>query len=187
LAPRGKFDEHVLMRTPFLLAIFCVPLMASARLGETEAQSQTRYGPPDEALAKGNHEPLLPGAKEVFYRMADWRIRAAFIGGVAVKLEYFKMKGADGTNRLTDEDIESILEAEKGKFSWRGNVMGPGGKRAVRKEEDAKSWERSDRATAQIHNVRIVVQSRDAEELAEKAAKAQGAKNPAPATPKPRF
>ena len=43
------------------------PLPVLARLGETEAQSQARYGVPVDGLVGGDEQPLLPGAIERAY------------------------------------------------------------------------------------------------------------------------
>ena len=178
---------------PLGLALIFTATIAQARLGETEAQSEARYGKPEESKGEG---PLMAGAKEVAYHTGLWRIRVAFAEGVAVRLEYFKAGTKPDMKKLEMKEAEEILEAEKGGMVWHANVMGPGGRRAVRNEDNAKSWERSDRAKAHIQGNRVILETKNADEIAEKLAKlapvkpavAPGGAGVAPvATPKPKF
>ena len=52
-----------------------------ARLGETEVQSQARYGQAREDLTSATDKPLLPGSVEKCYEYQGWRVRVAFAGG----------------------------------------------------------------------------------------------------------
>ena len=61
---------------------------ASARLGETEAQSLARYGVPAPELAGPQDKPLIEGAKESIFNFQGWRVRVAFLNNVAARLEY---------------------------------------------------------------------------------------------------
>ena len=79
---------------------------AEARLGETEGQSQLRYGQSRDDLTGPNDKPLMPGAVEKAYEYQGWRVRAAFAGGACVRIEYVHLpqdggpppvaQGADG-------------------------------------------------------------------------------------------
>jgi hypothetical protein len=169
------------------LALLCTAA-AFARLGETEAQSIARYGPQDNNLIKPGEQPLLPGARELAFSQPGWRIRAAFVGGVALAMEYQKTTEAEDGRQLSRQDIQAILEAEKSKGVWRAEVMGPKGRRVKIDEDKARQWERSDRATAHLRGHRLILLARDAEEQAAKAAKtAATTKASASPVPKPKF
>ena len=75
------------LRTASLLLAALLARPAHARLGETEAQSQARYGAPVDGLVGGDEKPLLPGAVEKAYNFEGWRVRAAFVGGVTVRIQ----------------------------------------------------------------------------------------------------
>ena len=89
----------------------------------------------------------------------------------------------------------AILEAEKGKFSWREEKItkqfGAAGEieKALKGAFNVKRWERSDHATAEMAlGVVLKIQIKDADELAKKLAKqapGQGKRPPgAPDLPK---
>jgi hypothetical protein len=164
------------------LGVFLSLQPAQARLGETEAQSQARYGQPDTNLIGANEAPLLEGTKELAYSYQGWRVRAAFVDGVAVRVEYAKIPDAGGLKKLTDAEVQAVLEAEKGAFSWREVKprMGNAGLNALKTAFDGKSWERSDHAAAKlVLDLKLVVETHEAETIAKRAAKQQGK----PATP----
>jgi hypothetical protein len=154
-----------------LCASVTLSTTALARLGETEAQSQTRYGAPDAALVGAREAPLLRGATEHTYHTGTWRIRQAFVNGVAVRVEYMKTKDAESGRLPTVEEVKAILEAEKARYIWRDEI-----KRHRRNPNDHPPhgrglWERSDRATAKLQGPKIVIESKDASALEEKLAK----------------
>ena len=93
-------------------------LPAYARLGETEAQSQTRYGAPVESLVGSDEKPLLAGAVERVYNFDSWRIRAAFAGGATVRIQYVHIENG-APKKFNEAEMKAILDAEKGKFNWR--------------------------------------------------------------------
>jgi hypothetical protein len=160
-----------------LAGIFLSSQPAYARLGETEAQSQARYGAPDPGLIGANEAPLLEGAKELAYNYQGWRVRAAFIDGVAVRVEYAKIPDAGGLKKLTDAEVQAVLEAEKGAFSWREVKprLGNAGLNALKTAFDGKTWERNDRAAAKlVFELKLVVETHEAEAIAKRAAKQQG-------------
>ena len=176
------------MKAFHLALAFVASTTAFARLGETEAQSTARYGAQDNNLIAGKEEPLVPGARELAYTQPGWRIRAAYVGGVTVRIEYRKGDDADGGRKITPEDVKAILAAEKGRYAWRAHLIGKGGKRARIDEDKATNWERSDSATAQVGGQKIVITARDADDVAAKLAKQPtGAKAAATPAAKPRF
>jgi len=156
---------------------------AVARLGETEVQSQTRYGAPVPELIGADEKPLIEGTKELAYSYQGWRIRVAFLNNVAAKLEYAHLPEAGQLKQLTDQEIQTILEAEKGTFRWREQKprTGNAGLDALATMFE-RQWERSDHATAKLKaKLALVIEGREVEAFEKKRAK-QGSKG---ATPKP--
>jgi hypothetical protein len=163
---------------------------AQARLGETEAQSKARYGEPNPDLLGPNDKPLLPGATEQAYLFQDWRVRAAFVNGTTVRIEYVHVPG--GTpKKLTAAEIETILEAENGgKFSWREQKPRTGSKElnALKTFFEGRTWERSDHAEAKlIADLLLVLETRDADRWEKKLAAQAGKAQPKPAEKAPGF
>lgn len=173
----------------FVLAVLVVGLFfssssARARLGETEDQSKARYGEPAEGLIGPTDKPLMPGAKELAYNFEGWRIRAAFVSGVAHKMEYVKIPENGQLKPLTEAEVQALLEAEKGTYKWREQKPRTGFVELNKLKEafDGKVWERSDHADAKVvANLLLVVQSRDAEKLEKELAKKGVKTTPAPA------
>ncbi len=126
-----------------------------ARLGETEAQSQQRYGVPAPELVGPTDKPLLEGAKEVAYNFQGWRVRAAFINGTTAR-------------------IEAILDGEKGKFSWKEDKPKTGNKGidALKTMFEGRKWERSDHAQASLKaNLLLTLEVHEVEAYEKKLAK----------------
>lgn len=174
------------------LALLATFSPALARLGETEGQSQLRYGQARDDLAGPNDQPLLPGALERMYGYQGWRVRAAFVGGVCVRIEYVHLP-EDGLlpRQIADAELAAILEAEKGKFSWREDratkQVGAAGdiERALKGAFKVRQWTRSDHATAElVLGLVLKFSSRDAESIERKLAKTlKSAPKPAGAAP----
>ena len=173
---------------------------AEARLGETEGQSQLRYGQAREDLTGPNDQPLMPGALERAYEYQGWRVRAAFAGGVCVRIEYVHIPQDGLPQKISDAEIAAILDAEKAKFSWREEkaTKQPGAagdiEKAIKGALNVRKWQRSDHAMAEIAlGLVIKFESRDAQEVAKKLAKlakekpAPGAKPAAGAVQVPKF
>ena len=158
---------------------------AHARLGENEAQCKARYGAPDESLINAKAPPVMPGAKELAYRTGDWRVRVSFAAGIAVRLEYMKAKDAAGTQKVTDDEVQTILEAEKDGKVWHAQVMSANRRRVVRKEAEANEWERSDHATATRKNAKVIISARNSDDIAARLEKLAPAPKPAPGQPAP--
>ncbi|MEO8352403.1 MAG: hypothetical protein ABI680_11775 [Chthoniobacteraceae bacterium] len=163
---------------------------AQARLGETEAQSKARYGEPNPDLTGSNDKPLLPGATEHAFLFQDWRVRAAFVNGTAVRIEYVHVP--DGMpKKLTAAEIETILEAENGgRFSWREQKPRTGSKElnALKTLFEGRIWERSDHAEAKlIADLVLVFETRDADRLEKKLAAQAGKSQAKPASKVPGF
>jgi hypothetical protein len=140
--------------TAFILATSLALSIATAhaRLGETEEQSFARYGTP---VAPPNRpgppeRSLVEGAKEINYEYEGWKIRAAFVNKITVRIEYRK----DGDS-INEKQAEAILAAEKGASHWRAvkeekrDRPGPPGPPNSQRERE---WVRGDKATAKLQD-----------------------------------
>ncbi len=173
------------------LAAFTALPTADARLGETEGQSQQRYGQPREDLIIQTDKPLMPGAVEKAYEYQGWRVRAAFAGGQCLRIEYAHIPDGAVPKKISDAEIAAILDAEKAKFSWREDktTKQPGAagelEKALKGAFSVRKWRRSDHATAELAlGVVLKLETRDADETARKLAK-QAKDKPAPNAEKP--
>jgi hypothetical protein len=194
------------MHRAFLLAIalsFTAATSVHARLGETEGQSQTRYGQPREDLSAPTDQPLLPGAIEKTYEYQGWRVRAAFAGGTCVVIEYAHIPEGGVPKPIKDEEITAILEAEKGKSRWKEEkIKAPGPyadiAKGIKGALKLNKWERTDGATAELAlGLVLKLKDRSADDwekrLAREAAKqaekpgAQKPGAPKPASNVPKF
>lgn len=160
------------------LLMFIAMPAANARLGETEGISQQRYGAPRDDLAGPNEKPLMPGAQEKTYEFQGWRVRAAFAGGVCVRIEYAHIPENGAPKQIAEAEMAAILEAEKGKFSWREEkaTKQPGAageiEKALKGAFNVRKWVRSDHATAELAlGLIIKLESRNAQDIAKKLAK----------------
>jgi len=168
-----------------LLALALFTLPSQARLGETEVQSDARYGASNPDLIAATDKPLLPGAEEKAYLFQGWRVRAAFVGGETVRIEYVNV--ADGQpKKLGDAEIKAVLDAEAGKFSWREQKPRTGNKdlNALKTFFDGRNWERSDHAEAMLlGGILLVLETRDADRVEKKLESTAGRKQKAPPAP----
>ena len=121
-------------------------LPADARLGETEAQSSARYGASRPEFIGPEEKALLEGAKQHVYYFEGWRIRVAFLDDVAVRMEYIHIPDQAQPQKITEKEVETILEAEKGKFNWREIKPRTGYKElnALKTAFEGRQWKRSD-------------------------------------------
>lgn len=172
------------IRIPAALAVSAVclfPSLGLARLGETEAQAQARYGEPTPQYSSPTDKALMPGAKEVIYLFQGWRIRSAFVSNATVRIEYVHVPEGGGVKPVSEEEAKVILEAEKGKYSWREQKPKTGNKdlNALKTFFEGQVWERTDHAMATIKaKVVMVLESRDADTLEKKLAKEAGKTKP---------
>ena len=118
-----------LLRQTFLLALTTIPLAGTARLGETERECFNRYSSA-RPLPPGLGKPadLIPGARHLNYIHEGWLIRVAFWDGRVAAEEYRKLAPYKTGAAITDDEMTAILEAEKGKGTWKRLIFGPGGK-----------------------------------------------------------
>ncbi len=171
-------------------AIFIFAPFVQARLGETEAQSQARYGEPTPELIGPQEKPVLPGAKEVIHSYQGWRLRVAFVNDAAVRIEYVHLPENNAPKKISEDEVKAVLEAEKGKFAWREEKARTGYKElnALKTILEGRQWERSDHARAVLKaELLLVVESRDAADLEKKLNKASGKATPGAAPGVPKF
>ncbi len=177
------------MKTLTLLTAFLFTLNAHARLLETEGQSQLRYGQPREDLIGANDKPLLEGAVEKAYEFQGWRVRAAYVGGFCHRIEYAHLPVDGQLVQITDAEVVKILEAEKGKFSWKEErsktpPQFKGIEKGIQNAFKINKWVRNDKAKAETAlGLVLKIESRDAEDLEKKLAKMPKAPGAKPALP----
>ena len=155
-----------------------------ARLGETEAQSQVRYGAPAPELIGPTDKPLLEGAKEVAYNFQGWRVRAAFFNGTTARIEYVHLPENNVPKPIAEDEIRAVLDGEKAAFTWREEKPKTGNKGidALKTMFDGRKWERSDHAQATLKaNLLLTLETREVEAYEKKLAKQP--KTGAPASP----
>jgi len=193
---RETHPERMIVRTFLPAFIFVATLAstpsASARLGESEAQSEARYGAPVEGLIGADEKPLIPGAVERAYNFEGWRVRAAFVSGVTVRIQYVHLEN-NTPKKLTEAETKTLLEAEKGKYSWREERSKNAGiagelEKAIKAGFSLNKWERTDHAKAElVLGIAMQFESRDADTIEKKLAKSPGAAKPAPKPAVPKF
>ena len=92
----------------------------SARLGETEDQSQLRYGEP---LKKTEdvfrYQPIRDGAVNRTYKFQSWWVRAAYVEGRTVRIAYMKMSKPDGNPSIQDDELQAVLASEAVVGTWQ--------------------------------------------------------------------
>ena len=148
-----------------------------ARLLETEAQSEARYEPARDDVRAKKDKPLMAGAVEKVYWFQEWRIRAAFVGGVCHRIQYTHMLVKGEAVTITDAEIAKILEAEKGSWTWKDGTPGgtPAQKDAAAKLMEVfkgKEWNRGDGAKAiSALGLAVEIRSAVARDLEKKAKK----------------
>ena len=180
----------MLIRSLLLTLSLCAAMPVWARLGDTEAQSQARYGAPAPELAAPGDKPLLPGAKEAIYSFGAYRVRAAFVNNVAVRIEYAHLPEAGALKQLTDPEIKAILDAEKATYSWKEEKPKTGNKGldALQTFAEGRKWERSDHATAKLKlNLLLELETRDADTIEKKLARLPGMVKPGATPVVPKF
>ncbi len=112
-----------------VMIIVASPVSTFARLGETKAECQQRYGNPEQLLSNtvvygftqdipieslyGETTPILEGAETIAYRYNNWLIKIAFVNGKAVRIVYLKYSRYGTTPlEITAMEEDAILVAE---------------------------------------------------------------------------
>lgn len=97
----------------FLTAITAIEV--SARMGETIAQCDQRYGAPKQSPSDNMFALLSgPGVTNRTYVYQGWRIKTAFIKGRAAMLRYSKVDA----QKIQDDEVQAILKAETYGDAW---------------------------------------------------------------------
>ena len=107
-------NNAILISALIAATVLAVP-EASARLGETLAQSDQRYGvknvvPYDYSIIGLSG----PGVTNRTYLYQGWRIKTTFIQGRAAMLQYSKQHN----EKIQDDEALAILQAESGGGEW---------------------------------------------------------------------
>lgn len=180
------------MKPIFFLAttLLLTAAAAHARLGETEGQSQQRYGQPREDLSSPNDKPLMPGGVEKTYEYQGFRVRAGFAGGACLRIEYARIPENGAPLKLEEQHLAAVLEGEKGKFSWKEEKASkqPGAagdiERALKGALNVRKWERNDHAKAElVLGLLLKLETHDAPEWEKKLARAAKAAPGQPVKP----
>ena len=175
---RQAFTRHHAGMKPFMLMwmMAVLPVVtAQARLGETPAQCQTRYGAPlADPTGAGAQVPLIPGAPHALFFHEGWVIRVAFLDGLVAAQSYCKVELDPGHGAILDEEFAAIRKAEAGGRKWERSsfeideiriVQGNGPPTQIPPPyEKGGSWNRADGATAFLLFGRrsVVVETREA-------------------------
>lgn len=109
-----------------------------ARLGDTRAQAEARYGLPKKPMPVGIERVLIEGATQSTFEFQGWRIRCAFLRATdnqeyVVREEYTKLWNsavmkAGGKPSIADFECAAILEGEAGADGWTEKRAGDLGK-----------------------------------------------------------
>jgi hypothetical protein len=144
----------------FLVVISCAALSASARLGETEAESERRYGPPMKTLEDPLHyTPLIEGAVNHTYKFQGWYIRTAFVEGRAARIVYMKILAKDVKPPIQDDELQAILAGEAGGGRWqvKSNATLDPGQLLVVAVTNPSTWINSNGNSAHIAAPRYMI------------------------------
>lgn len=103
--------KHLRWMAPLLAVLAVLPRESSARLGETVAQSDQRYGAPTSVKSSFL---VLSGVPNREYSYRGWRITAAFIKGKTAKVRYSKAGG----KKIEDDEWQAVLKGEAHGGEW---------------------------------------------------------------------
>ena len=142
--------------------IALTPIHTFARLGETEAQCEQRYGKPQVSLSDKSF-PVLSGAVNRTYQYQGWCIMIAFFDGKAAIISYSKAAKTPGGVTIRNDEAKAILDAEGNGGEWKGsrsfNLFGP---------VHPKKWSNTNGSIAYLVGITraaLVVESPKAEEF----------------------
>lgn len=176
----------------FLAALSLVSSSLHARLGDTERDCITRYGSPVASNSTKILGPLVPGTVERSYSYQGWKIRVAFVNGVAVAQEYRKDVSVLKAMKITDDELAAILEGESGGAKWSparpkrtGDIFNQIAQELMGSVADGRLWSRPDGATAHIDHacfhIRLTTPASEAAKAAASAQKKVQQRNAIPA------
>src|ERR1035437_382780 len=167
-----KYEGHMKQKCLALVVIAAIaltPICGLARLDETEAQCEQRYGKPQDSPSDKSF-PILSGAVNQSYQYQGWRIRIAFLDGKAAIISYSKAAQAAGGIKIQDDEAKAILDSEgnggEWKASWPLSLFDP--------VSYPKRWRNTNGSIAYligITRMSLVVESPKAEEFRKTQAK----------------
>lgn len=167
-----------------IITIIALSSSSHARLHETPAEAQARYGAPvnESGIIM---LPLLKGTKELRYHHHGWRIRSAYINDRTAIISYMKLASPSTPDAvLQDDEIKAILKAEAGDYKWlkvnRGTKVTSSEKYQGYFNSSSGVWKRGDGAVAWVtgnsgltvispEGLNYEVQSQDRKETQRKA------------------
>lgn len=101
-------------------AMALTPIHTFARIDETEAQCEQRYGKPQNLLSDKSF-PILSGAVNRIYQYQGWCISIAFLDGKAAIISYSKSAKAPSGVAIRNDEAKAILDAEGNEGEWNGS------------------------------------------------------------------
>ena len=152
-----------------IAAIALNPICGLARLGETEAQCEQRYGKPQDSLSDKSF-PVLSGAVNRIYQYQGWCIGIAFLDGEAAIISYSKSAKAPSGVAIRNDEAQAILDAEGNGGEWKGSRSFNPFKRVAH----PKKWSNTNGSIAYlvgITRVALVIESPKVEEFRKTQAK----------------
>jgi len=107
--------KNVLLILAILATTVTATLEASARMGETIAQCDQRYGVQKQSPGDNLFTLLSgPGVTNRTYRYQGWIIRNAFIRGRTAIIRYSKAN----SQKIENDEMQAILKAESHGGTW---------------------------------------------------------------------
>lgn len=125
-------------RILILAVVWFVPVLAVARLGETEAELVNRFGEPK---LRSKHHVTAQGKSWVlgpvlFFKQDDWSIHCYMVEGRCMRISYAK------PGDWTETQIQQVLNSNSQGVRW-----GEGSKPST--VQFKRSWKRNDGSTAE--------------------------------------
>jgi len=104
-----------------LALIACSPVVGHARLYETEAQCEQRYGKPQESPSD-KAIPILANATNRTYNYQSWKIRVAFLNAKVSMIQYTKSVADASSITIRDDEANAILAGEANGGKWQDKM-----------------------------------------------------------------
>jgi hypothetical protein len=115
-------------------------------------------------LFKNGYLNLVPGADHARYKLKDFTITVAYVGGRCVEIRYQR---TTSPFQLDNYEIQQILTANSGGITWRKQAVSIFNPASVVQP----LWKRDDGATATITGAFITIESPAAKEFLERKTK----------------
>lgn len=110
-----KQNTYVLASRVALFALLALPLVASARIGETLAQCDARYGGPGKLLKDGHH----------LYTKPPMQVICRFNSGIceSIVLCHTDLNGLNRPTEMSKVEIDALLEVNSAGRTWEKRQM----------------------------------------------------------------